>query len=262
MTALGACYPVQIVEHPPLICIPARLESTRLPRKLLLAESGRPLIVHTCQQAAQAFGSQAVLVCADHPLLVDAVTAAGFRALLTGAHHNSGTDRIAEAVAGFDNDLIINVQGDEPEIDAQHIRCVAALLADHSAAQMATLATSGDADDQADPNVVKVVLGHNQRAITFSRAPLIWDRDGCRSEQHCLRHLGIYAYRRQFLIDYHALPLSRLEQVEKLEQLRAIEAGHTIACAVVENAAPGIDSRSDYDAFLARLAAEQPASEL
>jgi 3-deoxy-manno-octulosonate cytidylyltransferase (CMP-KDO synthetase) len=192
------------------------------------------------------------LVCADDEALVEVVGAAGFQAVLTGTHHQSGTDRIAEAVAQRSEAIIVNVQGDEPEIDAEHICRVAGLLQDQSDAPMATLATHGDASDQADPNVVKLQLSADQRALTFTRAPMIWDRDAASPRAQCHRHLGIYAYRRQFLLDYHALPPSEWERTEKLEQLRAIEAGYPIACAVVANAAPGIDSRADYDAFLAR----------
>ena len=244
----------------PLICIPARLESTRLPRKLLLAESGKPLILHTCEQAAQAFGAASVLVCADDPALVAVVSEAGFQAVLTGRHHQSGTDRIAEAVAARDEEVIVNGQGDEPEIEASHIRAVAELLAEQPDSPMATLATPGDEADQHDPNVVKLLLSPGQRAITFTRAPLLWNRDAGGVSPSCLRHLGIYAYRRQFLLDYHALPASAWETSEKLEQLRAIEAGHAIACTVVSHAAPGIDSRADYDAFLNRTA--QATSEM
>lgn len=236
----------------PLICIPARLESTRLPRKLLLDESGTPLLIHTCQRAAQAFGPAAVLVCADHPLLIAAAENAGFRALLTKVDHQSGSDRIAEAAAQTHDEIIVNVQGDEPEIDPAHIRRVAALLDEQPEAPMATLATPGTAADQRDPNAVKVVVNQAQQALTFSRAPLVWDRDQQAIHSHCLRHLGIYAYRRPFLLNYAHLPPSDWEHCEKLEQLRALDAGHRIACAVVEGAAPGIDCRQDYDAFLAR----------
>ena len=244
----------------PLICIPARLASTRLPRKLLLAESGKPLILHTCDQAAEAFGKGAVLVCADDQCIVDVVISEGYQAVLTGTHHQSGTDRIAEAVASRDEDIIVNVQGDEPEIEPAHIRTVAGLLMDQPDTPMATLATAGDANDQADPNVVKLQVSADQRALTFTRAPMLWDRDRSAAHRHCLRHLGIYAYRRQFLLDYQSLPASEWEQLEKLEQLRAIQAGYPIACSVVEQAALGIDSRADYDAFLARIA--QATSEM
>lgn len=236
----------------PVICIPARLESQRLPQKLLLDESGIPLLIHTCQQAAEAFGQEAVLVCADHPRLIDLAHTYGFQALLTDPQHQSGTDRIAEAAASLSQEIVINVQGDEPEIDPAHIRCLADLLEQHAWAEMATLATPEGAASQNDPNAVKVLVSPGQRALFFSRAPLVWDRDAARPRASCLRHIGIYAYRRRFLLAYQDLPRSCLEQSEKLEQLRALEAGHGIACAIVEGAAAGIDCRSDYDAFLQR----------
>jgi 3-deoxy-manno-octulosonate cytidylyltransferase (CMP-KDO synthetase) len=240
------------------VLIPARRASTRLPEKLLLAEHGEPLIATAARRAAQAFGSGRVVVCADDAALIRAAEGAGVQARPTRLDHQSGTDRIAEIAAGLDAAIIVNVQGDEPEMDPEHIRLVAALLQRHPWAGMATLATPGGAAEQGDPNKVKVVLGHagagqgEGRAIWFTRAPAPWDRDAGGPAARCLRHLGIYAYRREVLLGYARLPASRLEQSEKLEQLRAIEAGIGIACAVVADATPGIDIRSDYDAFLTR----------
>ncbi len=234
------------------ILIPARKNSSRLPDKLLLSETGLPLIVHTCQRAAQAFGSDQVIVCADDDSIVEVVTAAGFTAQLTAPDHESGTDRIAEVAAQLSSDIIVNVQGDEPEIDPVHIRLVASLLNAHDWAGMATLATPGTVEDQTNPNAVKVVLGAGQRALSFTRAPSPWDRDAGRPAQNCYRHIGMYAYRKDILLNYHALPTSHLETCEKLEQLRALEAGIGMACATVDNAPAGIDVRADYDAFLQR----------
>ena len=232
--------------------IPARRASTRLPEKLLLAETGRPLIAHACERAAAAFGAASVIVCADDAALVAAAEAAGVRARMTRLDHQSGTDRIAEVAATLDAAVVVNVQGDEPEIDPEHIRLVAGLLDRHAWAGIATLATAATPGQQGNPNNVKVVLGHGDRALWFTRAPAPWDRDagGPAAEAH--RHLGIYAYRREVLLGYGRLPASRLERLEKLEQLRALEAGIGVACALVADAAPGIDIRADYDAFLAR----------
>lgn len=236
----------------PIVCIPARLHSSRLPRKLLLAESGQALLVHTCQAAAQAFGAQAVLVAVDASELGDVVTEAGFTAVMTSPDHQSGTDRIAEAVRDRPGAIIVNVQGDEPEIDPRHIRRLAQLLDEHPWAGMATLATPGDARDQDDANAVKVVLGHDDRALWFSRAGVVFDREqGCLMQQ-CFRHIGVYAYRREVLLGYRELPASDLETLERLEQLRAVQAGIGIACAVVADAPAGIDCRADYEAFLRR----------
>lgn len=179
----------------------------------------------------------------------------GIQALLTRLDHQSGTDRIAEVAATLSAEIIVNVQGDEPEMEPEHIRLVADLLFRHPWAGIATLCVAGGAAEQANPNNVKVVLGHGDRALWFTRAPAIWERDASGPAATCLRHLGIYAYRREVLLGYAALPASRLEQTEKLEQLRALEAGIGIACAPVAQAVAGIDVRSDYDAFLSRLAA-------
>jgi 3-deoxy-manno-octulosonate cytidylyltransferase (CMP-KDO synthetase) len=234
------------------VLIPARRASTRLPEKLLLAESGLPLLAHACERAALAFGPEAVTVCADDPALVAAARAAGVAGRMTRPDHQSGTDRIAEVARGLDASVIVNVQGDEPEIEPAHIRLVAALLERHSWAGIATLCTPAGEAEQRNPNAVKVVLGHGERALWFTRAPAPWDRDAGGPAARCHRHLGIYAYRREILLGYGALPASRLEQAEKLEQLRALEAGIGVACAVVEHPAPGVDTRADYDAFLTR----------
>ncbi|GDY12278.1 3-deoxy-manno-octulosonate cytidylyltransferase [Planctomycetota bacterium] len=244
------------------ILIPARRASTRLPEKLLLAEHGEPLIATAARQAALAFGAESVVVCCDDPALADAARTAGVAARLTRPDHASGTDRIAEVAAGIDAKILVNVQGDEPEMDPEHIRLVAGLLERNAWAAMATLCVPAGPAAQANPNQVKVVLGglggpigdsgREGRALWFTRAPAVWDRDAGGPDQHCFRHLGIYAYRREVLLGYARLPGSRLEQLEKLEQLRALEAGLGIACAVVDQATPGIDIRADYDAFLAR----------
>ena len=243
------------------VLIPARRASTRLPEKLLLAETGRPLLAHACDQAAQAFGPQAVTVCADDAALVTAAEGAGVRARLTRIDHQSGTDRIAEVAVTLAADIVVNVQGDEPEMDPTHIRLVAELLTRHPWAGIATLCVRGGPAEQANPNNVKVVLGHGDRALWFTRAPAPYDRDRGAPAATCHRHLGIYAYRRDVLLGYAKLPASRLEQSEKLEQLRALEAGIGIACGVVDHATPGIDVRADYDAFLKRRLVRSPAPE-
>ena len=239
------------------VLIPARRASTRLPEKLLLRESGQPLLAHTCRQAALAFGAAAVAVCADDEALVAIGRAAGVQAYLTAITHPSGTERIAEVARLLDCALIVNVQGDEPEIDPAHIRLVAETLAARPWAGMATLCVAGTSADQANPHAVKVVLGHQDRALYFTRAGAPWDRERAAPAARCHRHLGIYAYRRAVLLGYAALPESPLEALEKLEQLRALQAGIGIACAVVAHATPGIDVRADYDAFLARERARQ-----
>jgi len=239
------------------ILIPARRASTRLPDKLLLAETGQPLLLHTCRQAAQAFGAASVWVCADDAELVRIAQSGGYQARLTDPLHQSGTDRIAEVAAGLEAEILVNVQGDEPELDPQHIRLVVDVLRQHPDAGIATLATPISAAEQLDPSAVKVLLGADDRALAFSRSPLPWDRDagGPAADGH--RHLGLYAYRPQILLGYAGLPASRLERLERLEQLRALEAGIAIVCAVVPQAAPGIDTRADYDAFCHRYATQE-----
>lgn len=240
------------------VLIPARRASTRLPNKLLLADTGTPLIIHTCERAAQAYGPEAVIVCSDDPAITDVVRAAGFTAVMTRADHQSGTDRIAEVANTLEADICINVQGDEPEIDPGDIRLVADLLVQHDWAMVATLATADTTQD--DPNAVKVVLGHGDRALWFSRAPVIWNREAARPVPTCHRHIGIYAYRRDVLVTYAGLPASRLEQTECLEQLRALEAGLGIACGVIDHAPAGIDVAADYAAFCERHAARASES--
>ncbi len=240
------------------VLIPARRASTRLPEKLLLAETGKPILAHVCERAVQAFGAAAVTVCADDQELVRIARAAGVAARMTRLDHESGTDRIAEVAADLKCPIIVNVQGDEPEIDPTHIRQVAALLEHHHWAGIATLCVRAGAAEQANPNAVKVVLAHGDRALYFSRSGVPFDRAAGGPAAHCFRHLGIYAYRRDILLGYRRLPKSHLEHVEKLEQLRALESGIGIACGVVDHAPLGIDTRSDYDAFVARHKARIP----
>jgi 3-deoxy-manno-octulosonate cytidylyltransferase (CMP-KDO synthetase) len=262
------------------VVIPARLESTRLPRKLLLAETGRPLIAHTVERVLAAKDESGgaitrVLVAADDEELVEAARAAGAEAVMTRADHTCGTDRIAEAAAGVPEDVIVNVQGDEPEVDAEHVVTAARLLdkdADEGApgpdgrvVEMGTLAYPiVSREDFMDPNLVKVVLDRRGMALYFSRAPAPFPREGCAMETHSLRegewglgHLGIYVYRKAFLMRYSDLPRSALEEREKLEQLRALEAGEPIRVAVVRPPlGRAVDTREDYDEFRRRVAAE------
>lgn len=240
------------------VLIPARRASTRLPEKLLLAATGKPLLAHACERAALAFGAAAVTVCADDAELVRVAQAAGVSARMTRADHDSGTDRIAEVAATLKDLIIVNVQGDEPEMDPAHIRLVAALLEHHAWAGMATLCVRGGLDEQRNPNAVKVVLGYGDRALYFSRAGVPFDRATGAPSERCHRHLGIYAYRRDMLLSYHRLPQSHLEHCEKLEQLRALESGIGIVCGVVDHAPLGIDTQADYDAFVSRYRAAPP----
>ncbi len=247
-----------IGEHARIV-IPARLASTRLPEKLLLRETGRSLLEHTYRSASQARIPEGVTVAVDHPRLFDEVIRFGGKAQMTDPNAQSGTDRVAEVASKHPEiDLWINVQGDEPEISATAIDQVAELLQRNPQASVATLATPIRAREHLDdPNCVKVVCGIDGRALYFSRSPIPYPRTWSDTMLQCqpplfLQHLGIYAYRREFLAQLKTLPASPLENTEKLEQLRFLQAGHTIMVGQIEHAARGIDTREDYDAFLER----------
>ncbi|MBT4864801.1 MAG: 3-deoxy-manno-octulosonate cytidylyltransferase [Planctomycetaceae bacterium] len=236
--------------------IPARLQSTRLPRKLLLDETGRPLVQYTWEAACKAESLDEVIVATDSPEIAASVRAFGGRAEITG-EHPSGTDRIAEIARRCcpEAEILVNVQGDEPEIDPAQIDTLVALVANYTDSEMATLATPiPTITDRDDPACVKVVIAADGRALYFSRAPIPFVRDAADSPSQSpwLLHLGIYAYRREFLLQLTQLPPSRLEQLEKLEQLRALEAGALIRVGIVDHPAVGIDTPEDYARFVQR----------
>lgn len=238
--------------------IPARLASTRLPRKLLLSETGQTLLQHTWENALRAKRLSQVVIAADGPEIAEMARSFGATCFLTG-DHPSGTDRIAEVARRHlpDTDLFVNIQGDEPELDPGHIDLLVAALAG-SDFEMATLGTPiRDRAELESPACVKIALGNEGRALYFSRAPIPYVRDRTvdellAGESPWLLHLGVYAYRRDFLMRLTELPPSRLELMEKLEQLRALEAGASIQVAVVEHRATGIDTPEDYSRFVSR----------
>ena len=235
--------------------IPARLESSRLPRKLLLDETGQPVIQYTWEAACRAETLSEVIVATDSKQIAETVRGFGGRAEMTG-DHPSGTDRIAEIARRCcrDAEILVNIQGDEPEIDPAQIDSLVKLLIDNPESPMATLATpNAGIADRDDPSCVKVVCAADGRALYFSRAPIPFVRDGG-SPPLCpqLLHLGIYAYRRDFLLRLTELPPSRLEKLEKLEQLRALEAGASIQVGIVDHGAVGIDTPEDYARFVER----------
>lgn len=239
--------------------IPARLASTRLPQKLLLRETGKPLIQHTWESARRAKSLNDLIVVTDSEEIAVAVRAFGGRAEITG-EHPSGTDRIAEVVRrNYSHaEIVVNVQGDEPEIDAQNIDLLVNLLVENPQAQMSTLATPIKSNEQRDsPSCVKVVCAEHGQALYFSRHAIPFCRDRSPDEllatdSPWLLHLGLYAYRKDFLLELTKLPPSRLEQLEKLEQLRALEAGARIQVGVVDHSAVGIDTPEDYARFVRR----------
>ena len=234
--------------------IPARYASTRLPGKPLLAETGKPLIQHCVESARAARLIERVVVATDDKRIAGAVAAFGGEAVMTGAECRTGTDRLAEAAGKLGlaaETIVVNVQGDEPEMPGGCIDTLVKLL-EGSGAPMATLATPLAAAQAADPNNVKVVLRGDGRAMYFSRAPIPFDR-GCAGIAEYLLHLGIYAYRVSFLKQYTSLDPTPAEQAEKLEQLRALESGFDIAVGVVDYDGRGIDTAEDYARFVARV---------
>jgi 3-deoxy-manno-octulosonate cytidylyltransferase (CMP-KDO synthetase) len=239
------------------VLIPARLASTRLPNKPLADIAGRPMIVRVAQCAVSSKAA-AVVVAGDDPSIVEACERHGVRALLTRTDHASGSDRLAEACAllGLDGDeLVVNLQGDEPLIEPGLIDACAALLAARSDCVMSTVAHAvHDAADLLNPNVVKVVLDASSRALYFSRAPLPWWRDGYAAGIHAvsepppLRHVGLYAYRAGFLRRFPSLSASPLETLESLEQLRVLWHGERIAVHVTSHQpGPGVDTPEDLE---------------
>lgn len=236
--------------------IPARFSSSRLPGKLLLDLAGEPVIAHTikCAQVV----SQSVFVATDHQGVFDQAQQLGATAVMTSSEHNSGTDRLAEAaqLLGFaDQDIVVNLQGDEPLMPAELLHQVAELLLNHPDAGMATLMQKIDsAHDLRNPNVVKVALGENQRALYFSRAPIPFPRDEqidtlveLPSENY-YRHIGLYAYRVETLKTITQLPEHPLEALEKLEQLRPL--AHGVAIVIDEaKVSPehGVDTLADLE---------------
>lgn len=241
-----------------VIVIPARFASTRLPGKPLLTETGKPLIRHVVERARQVRGVSQVVVATDDARIFDAVTGFGGDARMTRADHESGTDRIAEVAESLDCDIIINLQGDEPQIDPAHIEQLIARLSADGRADAATLATPfRDAESFRDPNRVKVVVSDLGHALYFSRSPIPFVRDALpdfssRPSPYLL-HLGIYAYRRDYLIRFPSLPPHPLEKLEKLEQLRILGSGGVMAVLIVPEGHRGIDTPDDYRAFAASV---------
>jgi len=237
------------------VLVPARLASTRLPKKPLADIAGLPMVVRVAQRAALSKAAQ-VVVAADSPEIVLACEKHGVRALLTQIDHPSGSDRLAEASALLglkDDDMVVNVQGDEPLIDPALIDQVASLLSQRPAASMSTAAHAlTQVAEFTNPNVVKVVIDHMQLALYFSRAPIPWWRDGnTQGIQQLpspapLRHIGIYGYRVGFLKTFPTLPPAPIETCEALEQLRAMWFGHKIAVHVTNQVpGPGVDTPED-----------------
>jgi len=241
------------------VVIPARYGSTRLPGKPLLDIAGKAMIAHVCQRAIEAEADE-VVVATDDQRIFDQVTALGLKVVMTDANHQSGTERITEVAVKMgwdDDDIVVNLQGDEPLIPPAYIRDVAIALGGQSQAGIATLAAKiNDSEEIFNPNAVKVVLNQAGYALYFSRAAIPWDRNafsvgGGGDPSHTmpyLRHIGMYAYRVKFLKDYCSWQSSELEAVESLEQLRILWYGQQILVKTVDKAPEaGVDTQADLE---------------
>lgn len=236
------------------IIIPARYASSRLPGKPLLRDTGKFLVEHVYEQASQANADE-VIVATDDDRIAKAVRSFGGRVAMTRADHPSGTDRVAEVARTLTADLIINLQGDEPLLDPADLDLLSDLLKNDPGADMATLAVPLTSLDQYhDPNCVKLVRAGSGRALYFSRSPIPMVRGGAPDFQAkppmFFQHLGLYAYRRDFLLYLAEQPPDPLEELEKLEQLRVLALGRNIQVGVVAHAGRGVDTPEDYQRFV------------
>ncbi len=233
-----------------LIVLPVRLGSTRLPQKAILNETGMPLVVHAALMAAKSSHVDQVVIAGDHVQIKEAVSPYGFPYIETAIDHTSGSSRCAEVLETFETDIIVNVQGDEPEVSPAHIDAVIEAMSDRSV-ECATLACPLASDDLDNPNVVKVARSLLGKALYFSRSPIPMDRDkiGCNH----WRHVGLYAYQPRTLKRFCKLPQTPLEKIEQLEQLRLLEHGVPIDVVTHEDSSPpGVDTEDQYKAFVRR----------
>lgn len=241
-----------------VVVIPARFASTRLPGKPLVSLAGKPMVQRVYERAKQAQTVHHVVVATDDQRIIDAVRAFGGEARMTRADHRTGTERIAEVAAHEEGDVFVNVQGDEPLVDPAAIDAAVAALLEEPPAQIATVATPiRHAGDIMDPNVVKTVLDFEGNGLYFSRAPIPWIRD----TQHKIhvkywKHLGLYVFQRDALLEYPTLPQGELEKIEQLEQLRWLENGWKIRVAEVQHDAVSVDVPDDV-ARVEKLLREQ-----
>jgi 3-deoxy-manno-octulosonate cytidylyltransferase (CMP-KDO synthetase) len=237
------------------IVIPARYASKRLPGKPLLRTTGKYLVQHVYEEACKTRCADVVMVATDDPRIEAAVTSFGGRVIMTRREHRSGTDRVAEAARQLESDIIINLQGDEPLVDAEAIDLLPDLLDRDGAADVATLATPIKSIDRwQNPNCVKVVCDTHGRALYFSRSPIPFVREGQPEFQsnppHFLQHLGLYAYRRTFLFQLAMTKPPAMEKYEKLEQLRILALGRQIRVGITTHTAFGVDTLADYEQFV------------
>jgi len=231
--------------------IPARLASTRLPNKPLADIAGKPMVVRVAERALLS-GASKVVVAVDDQQIFDACQSHGLDVMLTSNQHPTGTDRLSEVATRLnlsDNDIVVNVQGDEPLIPGELITQVAQRLADHPEADIATAALAiHDASEVTNPNVVKVVMSQSGQALYFSRSPIPFNRDPQKYQAQHFRHIGMYAYKARFLKEFSKLAPAPIEEAESLEQLRAMWHGFTIQVLVTDAAPPpGVDTAEDLE---------------
>jgi len=238
-----------------VVIIPARYQSTRFPGKPLAELDGRPMIEHVYRRATEAPNIERVIVATDDERVADAVRAFGGTVAMTRADHRSGTDRIAEVAQGLACDVVVNLQGDEPLVHPSTIAALIGPMESDPTIQMTTVCRPLEADDLDDPNVVKVVVDLDGCALYFSRAPVPYgrSRDGHFVPTCSFKHLGLYAYRREFLLRLAALAPTPLELAESLEQLRALEHGVRIKVVQTAHDSTGVDTPADLDRVRRRL---------
>jgi len=243
--------------------IPARYGSTRFPGKALADIKGKPMIQRVYEGTRRSRLINRVIVATDDRRIADAVQSFGGESFMTSMHHDTGTDRIAEVAKSLDCDIVVNVQGDEPLIRPEMIDEALLPLVQDDSILMGTLCRKiEDREEAFDPNVVKVVFDKKGFALYFSRAPIPWNRDAWAGksslrelslEGPLYKHIGLYVYRRNFLLDYAAMPRTALETVEKLEQLRVLENGHRIKVVITQYESFGVDIPDDLSKILKRL---------
>ena len=244
------------------VVIPARTASTRLPRKLLLRQTGKSLLQHSYEAALAARKPDRVLIAAGDQEIMAEARRMRAPAMMTDPHAASGTDRIIEVATRMtDVELFVNLQADEPELPAAVIDDALSACEDNPAIRMVTIAAPIRTEEELfDPACVKVVFDDRNRALYFSRSPIPHVRDGLQPEHfrptpRFFKHIGLYVYRRSLLMDLAQLPVSPLESLERLEQLRVLAAGEAIQIVITEHAACGIDTAEDYARFVSRMSA-------
>ncbi len=248
-----------------VVVIPARLESSRLPNKVLLDLDGKSILQRVYDQCTKAPNIDEIFIATDSVKIADVCSKFTKNIIMTSTKHNSGTDRIAQAIEDIDCQVVVNVQGDEPFIDPELIGSLSRTTLESSAAMCSAMQRIHTASDLLDSNVVKVITNQDNMAIYFSRSPIPYPRDDYEKILHKKRlpldmefykHIGIYGYKRDFLLNYNTLPFSNLEQIEKLEQLRVLDAGKSIEMITTTHDAFGIDTPQDYQDAIKKIKGE------